>query len=129
MKTAIKIVFLAIAMVGVLACSDDAYRAGDVEKLVNVTFKSEAEGTRTFLVDGKKVHWEETDKISVFDNVSYSNKAFTAENVNEKFADFNGYTIDGATEYVAIYPYRSDAKYASAYSQYETKLPYWLSSC
>ena len=73
--------------------------------------------TKTSLVDGRKVHWTEGDKISVFDNVTavpnnatndqikYANREFTSANIDGVMADFTGYVTENATEYIAVYPY------------------------
>lgn len=122
-----KIMFftLIISMISVLSCSKEQPLSNDDQKQVKVIFSADAEGaTKTSLIDGKLVHWSEGDAISVFDNVSYSNKSFEATNIEEHKADFEGYVGETATEYVAIYPYNSGTKYASNYSQYEMKLPY-----
>ena len=97
---------------------------GNEAKLVKKTFTADfAVETKTSLVDGKKVHWSEGDQISVFDNVNNKNNAFASANINGAGADFTGYTADGATEYVALYPYKFGASYDAANRKVSANLP------
>lgn len=83
---------------------------GLVRKVFHADF---AGGTRTSLVDGRKVFWTEGDRISVFDDVNGTNGQFAASDIRETVAQFSGYVAEGAEEYVAVYPYRFGTKYSS----------------
>lgn len=97
---------------------------GNETGLVKKTFTADfAVETKTSLVDGKKVHWTEGDQISVFDNVNKKNNAFASANITGAGADFTGYTADGATEYVALYPYKFGASYDAAKRKVSANLP------
>lgn len=97
---------------------------GNEEKMVEKTFTADlTDVTKTSLVDGKKVYWTEGDKISVFDNVNNKNNAFASANLDGTLADFTGYIADGATEYVAVYPYRFGASYDAANRKITTNIP------
>lgn len=97
---------------------------GNEEKMVEKTFTADlTDVTKTSLVDGKKVYWTEGDKISVFDNVNNKNNAFASANLDGTLADFTGYTADGATEYVAVYPYQFGASYDAANRKITTNIP------
>lgn len=88
---------------------------GNEVQLVKKTFTADfAVETKTSLVDGKEVHWTKDDQISVFDNVNNKNYVFKSSNLKEAAADFTGYIVDGATEYVAVFPYKYGHTYASA---------------
>lgn len=97
---------------------------GNEEKMVEKTFTADlTDVTKTSLVDGKKVYWTEGDKISVFDNVNNKNNAFASANLDGTLADFTGYIADGATEYVAVYPYQFGASYDAANRKITTNIP------
>ena len=97
---------------------------GNEAQLVKKTFTADfAVETKSSLVDGKKVHWTEGDQISVFDNVNNKNNAFASANITGAGADFTGYTADGATEYVALYPYKFGVSYDAANRKVTASLP------
>ncbi len=97
---------------------------GNEPQLVKKTFTADFAGeTKTSLVDGKKVHWTAGDQISVFDNVNNKNYVFESSNLNGAAADFTGYTVDGATEYVALYPYKFGASYNSTSRVVSANIP------
>lgn len=97
---------------------------GNEEKMVEKTFTADlTDVTKTSLVDGKMVYWTEGDKISVFDNVNNKNNAFASANLDGTLADFTGYIADGATEYVAVYPYQFGASYDAANRKITTNIP------
>lgn len=110
-----RILFIMSAVVLVLAasCAKEQTPAVYAESdLVQKTFTADlGTDTKTALVDGKNVHWTSGDQISVFDNVNNKNNVFVSSNINGAAADFTGYTVDGATEYVALYPYKFGASY------------------
>lgn len=82
--------------------------------------------TKTQLVDGKKVHWTDGDKVAVFDNVSLSNVPFDATNINGATADFEGtLATEGVTSYVAVYPWTSSLRWSSGAGKYETTIPHY----
>ena len=92
-------------------------------QLVSKTFTAEFVETKTSLVEGKEVYWTQGDQISVFDNVNNKNNVFTSSNINGGGADFTGYIVDGATEYVALYPYKYGATYDATNKKITTNIP------
>lgn len=106
-------IFIAAAMAMVAAsCAKEQIPAGQNEPvLVSKTFSADLNLTKTSLVEGRKVYWTEGDKISVFDNVSNANNPFESSNIAGGSALFSGYAADGATEYVAVYPYKYGTSY------------------
>lgn len=84
---------------------------------------SEDEFRTTLADDGHKVNWTEgTDKISVFsDNEPTKNRAFTAVDVNQSEAIFEG-IASVATKYSAIYPYISTNRFNGVTSTFTTTL-------
>lgn len=113
-------IFIAAAMAMVAAsCAKEQIPAGENEPvLVSKTFSADLNLTKTSLVEGRKVYWTEGDKISVFDNVSNANNPFESSNIAGGSALFSGYVADGATEYVAVYPY----KYGTSYNATDRKI-------
>lgn len=82
------------------------------EELVQMTFSSDVSGqTKTSLADGKKVHWTKGDIISVFDDLTSDNRPFEESGIDGNNAEFTGYSVSGASEYIALYPYLSSAEY------------------
>ena len=80
--------------------------------------------TKTQLVDGKKVHWTDGDKVAVFDDKNLKNVPFNATNINGATADFEGtLATEGVTSYVAVYPWTSSLRYNKA--KYETTIPHY----
>ena len=91
--------------------------------MVQKTFSADLVATRTSLENGKYVYWTEGDKISVFDNVSMKNNVFAASNINGSGAEFTGYVADGASEYVAVFPYRFGNTYATSPTKVTATFP------
>lgn len=82
--------------------------------------------TKTQLIDGKKVHWTDGDKVAVFDNKSLKNVPFNATNINGATADFEGtLATEGVTSYVAVYPWTSSVRWSSGAGKYETSIPHY----
>ncbi len=117
-----KIFFIISAASMVFAASCAKEQMPVVENTDNVVLKTftadlpDAD-TKTSLVDGRKVHWTEGDKISVFDCLTevpndkkdqayYYNHEFTSSNINGSLADFSSYITEGAEKYIAVYPYK-----------------------
>ena len=100
-------IFFAAALLLAASCAKEQIPSVSNEpKLVEKTFVADAGMTKTSLADGKKVVWTAGDKISVFDNASNKNNPFESSSINGNGACFTGYVAEGATEYVAVYPYR-----------------------
>ena len=119
MKRIAYFIFAASVLIAASCSKEVSPLADSNDNKVLKTFTADLEiaDTKTSLVDGKKVHWTEGDKISVFDNVTnvpnnatndqikYKNREFISANIQGAVADFTGYVTEGATEYVAVYPY------------------------
>lgn len=81
-------------------------------KLVPMEFTTALE-TKAGIVDGEgNVEWMAEDQICVFDNLGGDNLFSTAE--GGKKAVFSGNVTENATEFYAVYPYRSAAEIDAA---------------
>lgn len=67
----------------------------------------EGSESRTVLVNGYQVEWEEGNVVAVFDNVSTTRNEFTAES-DGPVTTLNGSVPEGSTEFIAMYPNRGD---------------------
>lgn len=115
MKRIYNFIFAASALLAVSCAKEQvpAVENTNEPKMVQKTFTADlGTETKTSLhTDGKSVYWTAADKISVFDNVNNTNNSFESSNINGSGADFTGYTAEGATEYVAVYPYKFGTTY------------------
>ena len=86
--------------------SNENNSSSDAAK-VKMEFKSGIDPfSRTVLVAGNKVNWEENDAISLFDQ--NSNNKFTTSEGGESVM-FTGSAQDNQNTYYALYPYDADA--------------------
>lgn len=117
-------IFFAAALLLAASCAKEQIPSTSSEpKLVEKTFVADAGMTKTSLAEGKKVVWTAGDKISVFDNVFNANNPFESSNINGNGACFTGYVAEGATEYVAVYPYRYGTSYDATNRKITIDLP------
>ena len=117
-------IFFAAALLLAASCAKEQIPSTSNEpKLVEKTFVADAAMTKTSLVGGSKVVWTEGDKISVFDNKSNANNPFESSSINGNGACFTGYVAEGATEYVAVYPYRYGTSYDATNKKITTTYP------
>lgn len=117
-------IFFAAALLLAASCAKEQIPSTSNEpKLVEKTFVADAGMTKTSLADGKKVVWTAEDKISVFDNASNKNNPFESSSINGNGACFTGYVAEGATEYVAVYPYRYGTSYDATNKKITTTYP------
>ena len=109
-------IMLAAAVAVLASCAKE--QSPSVESIspvmVQKTFSADLAATKTSLEDGKYVYWTEGDKISIFDNLSVTNNVFAASNINGAGAEFTGYVAEGATQYVAVFPYKFGHTYVSS---------------
>ena len=124
MKKVIISVLGVLTIFSIVSCDKN----NDINKpsLEKVVFSAGLDGiaSKTQLVDGKKVHWTDGDKVAVFDNVNFTNVPFNATNINGATADFEGsLETEGVTSYVAVYPWTSSVRYNNA--KYETTIPHY----
>ena len=115
---------LAVAA-ALVSCAKENVPSSPVEPvMVQKTFIAESsENTKTSLSNGKQVFWTDGDQISVFDNVGKANNPFESSNISGKSALFEGYVADGATEYVAVYPYKYGTTYDAINKKITTTFP------
>ena len=117
-------IFFAAALLLAASCAKEQIPSVSNEpKLVEKTFVADAGMTKTSLAEGNKVVWTAGDKISVFDNVSNANNPFESSSINGNGACFTGYVHEGATEYVAVYPYRFGTSYDATNKKITTTYP------
>ena len=113
MKKHIQSWLLVAAILTFVSCSsenDEIVADNETNKLMTFTATQEGDAvnTKTALSsDGKTIHWEEGDKISIFDgNENHSFALKTGAGTNS--ATFEG-TASEAVTYTAIYPYQQNA--------------------
>lgn len=117
-------IFFAAALLLAASCAKEQIPSVSNEpKLVEKIFVADAGMTKTSLAEGNKVVWTAGDKISVFDDVSNKNNPFESSSINGNGAYFTGYVADGATEYVAVYPYRYGTSYDATKKKIIIDLP------
>lgn len=116
-KTLKTLLALMAGTMALAACSEDAVinnNATTLEK-VQMTFLAfqESDGTRASIdgVDSKKINWQSSDQISVFDGTSNNN--YTIETCEGTSAKFTG-TAASVSSYAALYPYQSGANLSSS---------------
>ncbi|MGM9734806.1 MAG: DUF4979 domain-containing protein [Candidatus Cryptobacteroides sp.] len=115
--------FIAATVVLAASCAKEQVPAVSSEPVfVAKTFSAEMTATKTSL-DGAQVFWTEGDKISVFDNVANANNPFESSDIDGNGAFFTGYVADGATEYVAVYPYKYGTSYDAANRKITIEIP------
>ena len=74
------------------------------ENLVEITFEASSVGTKsTFDGDARKINWELTDKVAVYDGTA--KRQFSVTAITDGVATLKGYVADDATEFYAVYPY------------------------
>ena len=118
------ILLLAAAIALAASCSREQIPSVPGEQqLVKKTFNASAGETKTSLTGGNKVLWTSGDMISVFDNVSNKNNPFSSDEVFGNSAVFSGFVADGASEYVAVYPYKYGTTYDAANRKITTTFP------
>ena len=113
MKKHIQSWLLVAAILTLVSCSsenDEIVADNETNKLMTFTATQEGDAvnTKTALSsDGKTIHWEEGDKISIFDGKG--NQAFALKTgAGTNSATFEG-TASEAVTYTAIYPYQQNA--------------------
>lgn len=74
------------------------------DNLVEMTFEAVSVGTKsTFDGVERKINWELTDKVAVYDGKA--KRQFDVTDIKEGVATLKGYVADDATEFYAVYPY------------------------
>ena len=74
------------------------------DNLVEITFEAVSVGTKsTFDGVERKINWELTDKVAVYDGEA--KRQFDVTAIEDGVATLKGYVADDATEFYAVYPY------------------------
>ena len=74
------------------------------ENLVEITFEAPSVGVKsTFDGDARKINWELTDKVAVYDGTA--KRQFSVTNIEDGVATLRGSVAADATEFYAVYPY------------------------
>lgn len=75
------------------------------ENLVEITFEAPSVGVvkSTFDGDARKINWELTDKVAVYDGTA--KRQFSVTNIEDGVATLRGSVAADATEFYAVYPY------------------------
>ncbi|MBP5382696.1 MAG: hypothetical protein J6Y45_05030, partial [Bacteroidales bacterium] len=105
--------FGALAVLAFTACQNiDTETPTDQTGKVAMTFVASIDMEETKVAVGEvdtenkklKFEWKEGDEIAIYDDVSSTPNLFTATAAGDKVA-FSGSVSDGATQFIAIYPY------------------------
>ena len=109
-----KLMLFAVAAIAATSCAKEIApekpQTG-MPELIPMTFTAGAEDVESKVAlqqDGLTLHWEATDKISVFDGAS--NNQFTTTEAGAS-VDFTGGVTATADNYYALYPYQKDARF------------------
>ena len=98
---------LALCMTAFNACvKEEAQEQLPVadENLVEITFEAPSVGTKsTFDGGARKINWELTDKVAIYDGTA--KRQFSVTAITDGVATLKGYVADDATEFYAVYPY------------------------
>lgn len=81
-------------------------------ELVPMTFTAGVD-TKVTLGENNAINWEESDKISIFDGTGNREFTIVKGSITGNTATFTGEVAASATDFVALYPYASEAKYAA----------------
>ena len=74
------------------------------DNLVEITFEAPSVGAKsTFDGEARKINWELTDKVAVYDGTA--RRQFNVTAIENGVATLKGYVAEGATEFYAVYPY------------------------
>ncbi len=79
-------------------------------ELVPMTFTAGVD-TKVTLGVNNAINWEKTDKISIFDGTGNREFTIVESSIVGNTATFTGEVAATATDFVALYPYASEAKY------------------
>ena len=110
----IALLLTALLTVAFVGCNKDPKPEGgddDTPKVVTKTISATLPATKVAL-DGTAINWEAGDAISVFDGKSNNKFSMVEGSMNGSKANFSGEALDGASEYLVLYPYSATAKYA-----------------
>lgn len=103
MKTSRILLLAASAMLFGACNKEEISGSSDTTRLVPMTFTaSSASQTRTQLTEGNAVHWNEGDRIAIWDGTNKNE--FTTGTVNGSGATFTGMAAE-AENYIAFYPF------------------------
>lgn len=112
------LIFAATVAFALVSCvkENPVERQEEPVGLVKMTFRASIEAdapTRAFLAsNGKSTEWEAGDEIAVFDNINNTIHKFVAES-DGATTSFTGTVNEGATSFVAVYPYSDEIAYDS----------------
>ena len=80
------------------------------EAASNKIFKASMDAVKSEMgADGHTVLWNKEDRISVYDGVENNCFSIDQSSLNGSSANFTGKVSDDASQFVALYPYSSDA--------------------
>ena len=92
------------------------------EAASNKVFKASMLSVKSEMsADGHTVLWNKEDKISIYDGVENNCFSIDESSLNGSSANFTGKVSDDATQFVALYPYSSDAVFSGL--SIDTALP------
>ena len=115
------IISAAIAIAALVSCQKEiatdevAVKPGYVE--LTLTAQSDAD-TKSSLQNGKEVIWEVGEKVAVFTSASEAPEEFTVMSVEGTNVKIWGSVPEGATSFVAAYPFESAVSWDKSAQQY-----------
>ena len=84
------------------------------ERITLSVTQDDADGTRTYLNDNKKVVWSDGDALSLFDTKNINQPFELTKGAGSTTGEFGGtVSVDSRKEYCAVYPYDADYTFSS----------------
>lgn len=115
MKKIYSIVLVAFAIVAAASCAKEAVPAENIQEeiqnngKVEMVFDVSVDGVKSTLTDDLKVYFVDGDEIAVYDGIAAEPNKFIVESASGNNAVIRGTVSEGATSFVAVYPFTAAA--------------------
>ena len=115
MKKIYSIVLAAFAIVAAASCAKEAVPAENIQEeiqnngKVEMVFDVSVDGVKSTLTDDLKVYFVDGDEIAVYDGIAAEPNKFIVESASGNNAVIRGTVSEGATSFVAVYPFTAAA--------------------
>lgn len=110
-------VLAALAVAALVSCQKEMSPEEIIENgregYVEVTLTATCDVTTKASLDGKAVIWEEGEKLAVYTDNSTASNIFTVKEVEGSNVVITGTVPEGATSFIAAYPYESAVSYSA----------------
>lgn len=110
-------VLAALAVAALVSCQKEMSPEEIIENgregYVEVTLTAICDVTTKASLDGKAVIWEEGEKLAVYTDNSTASNIFTVKEVEGSNVVITGTVPEGATSFIAAYPYESAVSYSA----------------